>query len=359
MEKYFYTLKYLRLIPALFLLITYFDVNPGYYEFLRNIVFIVGIYTVYEIERRNFILGKFTGKYDFDPFSKFFSISIIIVTVIYNPILPMNINDSSEWQSTNLLSALLFIVSIIIDGISEKMGKQRAAIIAYEKDTYYFVQAAKEEEIKGIEKLSKLIENKKPTNIDVLQTNFQTAIELYSKAIEDTADIGDYYFQRGLLAIALRANETITNPKEDFKKSLELGYDNELINLYIGLVLFYEAIKCGDQAANRFNEARSYFDKQILINNHKLAYFMRVCSILNSDQQNFDSCEDELFEDISNSQNIIDLFRINKNDPLNSIRKLIGRWSLKYPLTDIIWNFSDLRKPLGYLAYKDIFKQTS
>ena len=90
-------MKYLLLICAALLLLSLADLPIGYYTFLRIIVTIgaVGV-VVSEIENG----------------IDFWIISFVIIAILFNPLIPIYLNDKSAWMPIDIIVAILFLIKL-------------------------------------------------------------------------------------------------------------------------------------------------------------------------------------------------------------------------------------------------------
>jgi hypothetical protein len=88
-------MKYVLIICAGFLLLALADLPIGYYTFLRIVVFIVAIW----------ILAR-----DFENGINFWVISFGIIAILFNPLIPIYLNDKDAWMPIDILSAILFLL---------------------------------------------------------------------------------------------------------------------------------------------------------------------------------------------------------------------------------------------------------
>ncbi len=88
-------MKILALICAAFLLIALFDLPIGYYSFLRIIVTIGAISVIiYEVENG----------------FNFWVVSFGIIAILFNPLIPIYLNNKDAWMPIDIITAVLFIV---------------------------------------------------------------------------------------------------------------------------------------------------------------------------------------------------------------------------------------------------------
>ncbi len=91
----YFIMRYVLLICAGLLLLALADLPIGYYTFLR-IVVTVGAVGVIINELKNGM--------------NFWVIAFGIIAILFNPIIPVYLNDKEAWMPIDVLSALLFIV---------------------------------------------------------------------------------------------------------------------------------------------------------------------------------------------------------------------------------------------------------
>jgi hypothetical protein len=92
-------MRYILLICAGLLLLALTDLPIGYYTFLRIVVTISAIVVLVQ-EHKNRI--------------SFWIISFGIIVILFNPIIPIYLNNKSIWLSIDILVAIIFIVKSLI-----------------------------------------------------------------------------------------------------------------------------------------------------------------------------------------------------------------------------------------------------
>lgn len=99
-------MRYILLICSGLLLAALADLPIGYYTFLRIVVTIVAIGVIIR---------------EFDNGINFWVISFGLIAIIFNPIIPVYLNDKEAWMPIDIKSALLFIIkSFSITRLQEK-----------------------------------------------------------------------------------------------------------------------------------------------------------------------------------------------------------------------------------------------
>ena len=88
-------MKYLLLIVAGLLFLALVDFPIGYYTFLRIVVTIGAIGAIIS-EIENGI--------------NFWVINFGIIAILFNPIIPIYLNDKSAWMPIDIIAAVLFLV---------------------------------------------------------------------------------------------------------------------------------------------------------------------------------------------------------------------------------------------------------
>jgi hypothetical protein len=80
---------------ALLLITSLFNLPMGYYTFLRLAVFLVSIFTLTQIKNHkndNWFIGFF------------------VIAVLFNPILPIHLNNKNIWSIIDLIVAVIFLL---------------------------------------------------------------------------------------------------------------------------------------------------------------------------------------------------------------------------------------------------------
>ena len=88
-------MKYLLLISAGLLFIALVDLPIGYYTFLRIVVTIGAIGAIIS-ETENGI--------------NFWVITFGIIVILFNPIIPIYLNDKYAWMPIDIITAVLFLI---------------------------------------------------------------------------------------------------------------------------------------------------------------------------------------------------------------------------------------------------------
>jgi len=93
-------MKFLKVLIAILLFFGIANLPSGYFTFLRIAVFAGGIFIIYK---------------QFENQITFWIISIGIITILFNPIIPVYLYDKSIWTVIDIISGLIFIASAIND----------------------------------------------------------------------------------------------------------------------------------------------------------------------------------------------------------------------------------------------------
>ncbi len=88
-------MKTLALICAAFLLMALIDLPIGYYTFLRIIVTIGAIAV---------IVTEFENGFNF------WVVTFCIIAILFNPLIPIYLNDKEAWMPIDIIAAILFII---------------------------------------------------------------------------------------------------------------------------------------------------------------------------------------------------------------------------------------------------------
>jgi hypothetical protein len=92
-------MKILTLICAAFLLLALMNLPIGYYTFLRIVITISAIAVIVK---------------EFDNGFNFWIISFGIVAILFNPLIPIYLNDKEAWLPIDIIVAILFIVKSLL-----------------------------------------------------------------------------------------------------------------------------------------------------------------------------------------------------------------------------------------------------
>lgn len=88
-------MKYLLLLCTGLLFISLADLPIGYYTLLRIVVTIGAIATII---------------YEFENGINFWVISFGVIAIIFNPLIPIYLNDKSAWVLIDIISAIFFLI---------------------------------------------------------------------------------------------------------------------------------------------------------------------------------------------------------------------------------------------------------
>lgn len=93
---------WLFIIPAVFLLIGLADLPIGYYTFLRIVVFIASI-----------LLSLKTYNDNDNDKNKLsiWTILFAIIAILFNPLIPVYLNDKEIWSILDVIVAVIFIIN--------------------------------------------------------------------------------------------------------------------------------------------------------------------------------------------------------------------------------------------------------
>lgn len=96
------------LVPAALLLIGIADLDIGYYTFMRIVVFLAGCFITYACYKEN-------DKVDF------WTVAFALVTILFNPIIPVYLHDKDAWAVLDFVGAAIFGIK---GAITLKRSKQ-------------------------------------------------------------------------------------------------------------------------------------------------------------------------------------------------------------------------------------------
>ena len=88
-------MKTLLFVVAWLLLLALVDLPIGYYTFLRFVVTIGAIAVIVK---------------EFENGFNFWVIAFGIITIVFNPIIPVYLNDKDAWMPIDLITAIIFII---------------------------------------------------------------------------------------------------------------------------------------------------------------------------------------------------------------------------------------------------------
>ena len=88
-------MKYLLIICAVLLFLALADLPIGYYTFLRIVVTIgaVGV-----------VISEFENGFNF------WLIAFGILAILFNPLIPVYLNDKSAWMPIDIIAGIIFLV---------------------------------------------------------------------------------------------------------------------------------------------------------------------------------------------------------------------------------------------------------
>lgn|SRR5690554_454727 len=88
-------MKYLLIICAVLLFLALADLPIGYYTFLRIIVTIGAVAVVIS---------------EFENGINFWLIAFGILAILFNPLIPVYLNDKSAWMPIDIIAGIIFLV---------------------------------------------------------------------------------------------------------------------------------------------------------------------------------------------------------------------------------------------------------
>lgn len=91
-------MKLLGLICAALLLLALIDLPIGYYTFLRIIVTIGAIAIIVK---------------EFENGFNFWVVAFGIIAILFNPLIPVYLNDKDAWMPIDVIAAVLFIIKLL------------------------------------------------------------------------------------------------------------------------------------------------------------------------------------------------------------------------------------------------------
>lgn len=98
-------MKLLKILIAILLFIGIANLPSGYYTFLRIMVFAGGIFIIFN---------------QFEDQITFWILSIGIITILFNPIIPVYLHDKSTWAVIDIIAGSIFLASAINDNLEKK-----------------------------------------------------------------------------------------------------------------------------------------------------------------------------------------------------------------------------------------------
>ena len=225
-EKFnlFKYLRYLKLVAAIILFVATGVSEGQLFLYIKIAVFIISIYSIYELIMRNIIFSV-SNKIDDITKNTLYIILFTFIAIIFNPIIPIYFADTSIWHTIDILSLIIFLVSYGIgDGLvfNENKEEYLTSIIQYE---------LKKSNDLTVDKLSWIAESIEDDIADRLK--LRVAQDLYSKVIEIEPNNINAYHKRAIINIKLESIGANRNPDDglghaifDLLKMNELGcYD--------------------------------------------------------------------------------------------------------------------------------------
>ena len=88
--------KLIRILGAVFLILSIFKLPIGYYTFLRIFIFIIALILVYKANKIN---------------EQIWLIGFLIIAILFNPIFPIYFKKDT-WLIIDIITAIIFLTSI-------------------------------------------------------------------------------------------------------------------------------------------------------------------------------------------------------------------------------------------------------
>lgn len=224
-------LDFLKLIAAVLLIIASYNQSSNYYSWLRILIFIISIYSLYESKVTYDILGfnAFTRNEQKGIYILFF----LTLAVLFNPLVPIYFYDKSIWNYIDFAGIIIFISSFFS---SNKFGSSwNSALIIYDFSLRHSLNSSN-----LISFVMHQINIASRRNYH-WNNDYETIYNLLQKAIEIDPLNPEAYFYRSVLKLrdTFYMNEDIIR---DLRNAIKLGEKNNYVNLYLGIAMLWEII---------------------------------------------------------------------------------------------------------------------
>jgi hypothetical protein len=260
-EKFnlFKYLRYLKLVAAIILFVATGVSEGQLFLYIKIAVFIISIYSIYELIMRNIIFSV-SNKIDDITKNTVYIILFSFIAIIFNPIIPIYFADTSIWHTINILSLIIFLVSYGIgDGMvfNDFRNEYITSIIQFE---------LKKSNDLSVNRLSWIAESIEDNITD--QLKLRVAQDLYSKVIEIEPNNINAYHKRAIINIKLESVGANRNPGDglghaifDLLKMNELGGHDCYSKVYSVLEMY---LNLNSREKRGYSKRRIPDDKKIL-----------------------------------------------------------------------------------------------
>ena len=187
-------LRYVKLVASILLILSLGITEGQIFFYIKIAVFIISIYSIYELVMRN-IIFSISNKINDIIKNTVYIILFSFITIIFNPIIPIYFADTSVWHVINILSLIVFLVSYGIgDGLlfNDFKNEYLISIIQYE------LHKSKDLSVNMLSRIAESIEG----NIDD-QLKLRVSKDLYSRILELEPNNINAYHKRAILSIQL------------------------------------------------------------------------------------------------------------------------------------------------------------
>lgn len=187
-------LRYVKLVASILLILSLGITEGQIFFYIKIAVFIISIYSIYELVMRN-IIFSISNKINDIIKNTVYIILFSFITIIFNPIIPIYFADTSVWHVINILSLIVFLVSYGIgDGLlfNDFKNEYLTSIIQYE------LHKSKDLSVNMLSRIAESIEG----NIDD-QLKLRVSKDLYSRILELEPNNINAYHKRAILSIQL------------------------------------------------------------------------------------------------------------------------------------------------------------
>lgn len=185
-------LRYLNIVAAIILFVATGISESQLFLYIRIAVFIISIYSIYELIMRNIIFSV-SNKIDDITKNTIYIILFSIIAIIFNPVISIYFADTSIWHTINILSLIIFLVSYGGGGVfNDYKDEYLTSMIQYE------LKKSKDLSVNMLSRIAESIEG----NIDD-QLKLRVSKDLYSRILELEPNNINAYHKRAVLSIRL------------------------------------------------------------------------------------------------------------------------------------------------------------
>jgi hypothetical protein len=251
-------LRYLKIVAAIILFVATGISESQLFLYIKIAVFIISIYSIYELIMRNIIISV-SNKIDDITKNTVYIILFSFIAIIFNPIIPIYFTDTSIWHTINILSLIIFLVSY---------GGSDGSVFHDYKDEYltsmiqYELKKSNDLSVNMLSWIAESIEG----NIDD-HLRLRVSKNLYSKVIEIEPDNINAYHKRAIIIVKLdsfgaaRLIDGLGNAIFDLLKLKELGCKDYYSKAYSVLEMY---LNLNSWRKRGYSKRRIPDDKKIL-----------------------------------------------------------------------------------------------